>query len=80
MPCLALAMDCAKRGGNAPAVMSAANEAAVGLFLNGKLGYNEIYESVVWSLGRIGFLAEPSLDDIIASDGEARTLVKERYS
>ena len=80
MPCLALAMDCAKRGGNAPAVMSAANEAAVGLFLNGKLGYNEIYESVVWALGRIGFLAEPSLDDIIASDGEARTLVKERYS
>ena len=80
MPCLALAMDCARRGGNAPAVMSAANEVAVGMFLAGKLGYNEIYESVAWVLGRIDFIAEPSLEDIIASDGEARTLFKERYS
>ena len=80
IPCLALAMDCARRGGNAPAVMSAANEAAVGAFLKGKLGYNEIYESVVWVLGRIGFIAEPTLEEIIASDGEARTLFKERYS
>ena len=80
MPCLALAMDCARRGGNAPAVMSAANEVAVGMFLSGKLGYNEIYESVEYALGRIGFIAEPSLEDILSSDGEARTLVKERYS
>ncbi len=80
MPCLALAMDCARRGGNAPAVMSAANEVAVGMFLSGKLGYNEIYESVQYALGRIGFIAEPSLEDILSSDGEARTLVKERYS
>ena len=80
MPCLALAMDCARRGGNAPAVMSAANEVAVGMFLSGKLGYNEIYESVEYALGRIGFIAEPSLEDILSSDGEARTLFKERYS
>lgn len=80
MPCLALAMDCARRGGNAPAVMSAANEVAVGMFLSGELGYNEIYESVEYALGRIGFIAEPSLEDILSSDGEARTLVKERYS
>lgn len=80
MPCLALAMDSARRGGNAPAVMSAANEVAVGMFLSGKLGYNEIYESVEYALGRIGFIAEPSLEDILSSDGEARTLVKERYS
>ena len=80
MPCLVLSMDCARRGGNAPAVMSAANEAAVGMFLAGKLGYNEIHESVAWVLGRIDFIAEPSLEDIIASDGEARTLFKERYS
>ena len=80
MPCLALAMDCARRGGNAPAVMSAANGVAVGMFLSGKLGYNEIYESVEYALGRIGFIAEPSLEDILSSDGEARTLFKERYS
>ncbi len=80
MPCLALAMDCARRGGNAPAVMSAANEAAVGLFLSRRLGYNEIYGSVSAALGSIGFIAEPSLDEIIESDHEAREFIKENYA
>ena len=48
--------------------------------MQGKLGYNDIYESVAYALSRISFIAEPSLDEILESDGEARTLVKERYS
>ena len=80
MPCLALAMDCAKRGGNAPAVMSAANEEAVGLFLKHALGYNQIYESVSAALSSIDFEAEPSLDDILASDAAAREYIKEHYT
>ena len=80
LPCLALAISCAKRGGNAPAVLSAANEAAVGLFLRGKLGYNQIYESVERAVSGIGFIERPSLEDILASDREARTLVEESYS
>ena len=80
MPCLALAMDCARRGGNAAAVMSAANEAAVGLFLGRRLGYNQIYESVSAALSHIDFIAEPSLEDILLSDSAAREFIKEHYT
>ena len=74
-PCLALAMDCAKRGGSAPAVMSAANEAAVGLFLGHKLGYNAIYDRVLAAVERINFVKNPSLQDILEADRAARDFV-----
>ncbi len=77
-PCLGLAMDCARRGGTAPAAMSAANEAAVALFLAGKIGFNDIYDRVADAVERTAFIAEPTLDDILAADGEARRLVYER--
>ena len=80
MPCLALAMDCARRGGNAAAVMSAANEEAVRLFLGRRLGYNQIYESVSAALSHIDFIAEPSLEDILESDSAAREFIKEHYT
>lgn len=80
LPCLALAMDCARRGGTATAVLSAANEAAVALFLARRLGYNEIYDCVAAALGSIDFIAEPSLEDILAADAEARAFVRERIS
>ena len=80
MPCLALAMGCARRGGNAAAVMSAANEEAVRLFLGRRLGYNQIYESVSAALSHIDFIAEPSLEDILESDSAAREFIKEHYT
>mgnify|MGYP003215671846 CR=1 FL=1 len=80
LPCLALAMDCARRGGTAPAVLSAANEAAVALFLARRLGYNEIYDCVAAALGSIDFIAEPSLEDILEADAAARAFVRERIS
>ncbi len=77
-PCLALAMDCARRGGVAPAVMSAANEEAVALFLAGRIGYNDIYDRVAEAVARVPGVADPTLDDILAADGEARRLMTER--
>ena len=76
-PCLALAMDCARRGGTAPAAMSAANEAAVALFLAGKIGYNDICDRVAEAAARTPFISDPTLDDILAADAEARRLVNE---
>ena len=77
-PCLALAVDCARKGGTAPAVMSAANERAVALFLAGKIGYNDIYDKVADAVARMPFIAAPTLDDILEADKEARQLVDER--
>lgn len=76
-PCLGLAMDCARRGGTAPAVMSAANEAAVALFLGHKLGYNAIYDRVAAAVEAVPFVTEPSLEDILAVDEAARRFVME---
>ena len=76
-PCLALAMDAARRGGTAPAVLSAANEAAVGLFLRERIPFGKIYECVAAALDSIQIIdgLSPGLDDILASDVAARNYV-----
>ena len=75
LPCLALAMRCARTGGTAPSVMNAANEVAVGLFLNHQIGYNEIYDSVAAAVETIPATAAPDLDTIRAADAAARDFV-----
>ena len=76
VPCLALAIDCARAGGIAPAVMSAANEQAVAMFLAGEIGYNDIYDRVAKAVARFPTVAEPSLEDILAADRQARLTVE----
>lgn len=79
-PCLRLAIDCAKAGGTAPCVMSAANEAAVGLFLEEKIPFGAIYECVAEALESIDIISNPSLEEIISADALARETVKRIYS
>ena len=79
LPCLALAMRCARTGGTAPSVMNAANEVAVGLFLNHQIGYNEIYDSVAAAVGTIPATAAPDLDTIRAADAAARDFVRSYF-
>ena len=78
-PCLKLAMDCARAGGLAPCVMSAANEVAVHAFLRGELGYNRIYDAAAAAVAAIGNVADPDLDTILAADRAARDFVTENY-
>ena len=79
-PCLKLAMDCARLGGTAPCVMSAANEVAVGMFLRHQLGYNRIYDAAASAVEKVGVVKNPDLDTILAADAAARTFVLENYS
>ena len=79
-PCLRLAMDCARRGGTAPCVMSAANEVAVGLFLQHKLGYNRIYDAAAGAVEQVGVTAATDLETILAADEAARVYVRERFA
>ena len=79
-PCLRLAMDCAKRGGTAPCVMSAANEAAVGLFLAEKLGYNQIYDCAAQAVDAVGVVYGADLDTILEADQAARRFVCEHFA
>lgn len=78
-PCLALAMDCARRGGTATAVMSAANEEAVYLFLSGKLGFNSIYDIVADAVNTLASTGTPTLESLQGADNAARRFVLENY-
>lgn len=77
LPCLALALRAAKRGGTAPCVLSAANEAAVGLFLSEKRPFGAIAECVAAALDSISIIDRPTLEEILASDRAARDYVME---
>ncbi len=76
-PCLALAMDCAGRGGAAACVMSAANEEAVRLFLQGRLGYNRIYDLAAGAVEALCGLPGTDIDAILEADRAARRYVQE---
>lgn len=70
-PCLQLAFDAIERGGNIPCAMNAANEAAVAAFLKDRIGFYDIPRTISRVVERIGFVENPSLDDIFATHEEA---------
>ena len=74
-PCLGLAREALRRGGTAPAALNAANEAAVRLFLDGRLRFTDIAPAVRRALD--GHVTRPvaSLADVVAADREARAAV-----
>ena len=77
--CLALAMACAKHGGVSCAVMNAANEIAVGLYLDRKISFGGIYETVLAAVRKINGSSDPDLREILEADREARRFVSESY-
>jgi len=76
-PCLALACACAKRGGNACAVMNGANEEAVAKFLADEIGFYDIYRLVRRAVDAVPFIENPTLEQILESDRLARESVKQ---
>ena len=79
-PCLALAMDCAKKGGNSCAAMNGANEEAVALFLADKIGFYDIFDLVLGAVNASSFIENPTLDQILETDRLARAYVREHFS
>ena len=73
--CLGLALACARRGGTSTAILNGANEAAVGLFLEDKIGFLDIARLVERALDRVPGRDGPSLDDIFEADHAAREAV-----
>ncbi len=70
--CLGLAFEALEQGGNAPCILNAANEIAVARFLNDEIKFLQIAETVEKTLQQATFIAKPSLEELIASDSEAR--------
>lgn len=77
-PCFALAKQAAQTGGTACTAINAANEEAVGLFLQDKIGFYDIANAVEAAL-RLPVVQEPSLADIFEADRLARIHTRERF-
>jgi 1-deoxy-D-xylulose-5-phosphate reductoisomerase len=69
---LALAFEAMQRGGNAPCVLNAANEVAVGEFLRDRIGFLEMPEMVERCLQVMPFIKNPTLQDYVDTDRETR--------
>lgn len=76
-PCLALARECAKRGGTACPAMNGANEEAVAMFLNDEIGFYDIYRLVSQAVEQVPFVQNPTLEQILEADRLARQAVRE---
>ena len=74
-PCLALAMECAKKGGTACPVMNGANEEAVAKFLRDEIGFYDIYRLVRHAVDTVPFIQNPTLEEILEADRLARICV-----
>ena len=74
-PCLALAKEAALRGGSACSVMNGANEAAVALFLEDKIGFYDIPRLVRHAMDTVPFIQNPDLEQILNADRMARDAV-----
>ena len=70
-PALALAREALSKGGNMPCIMNAANEVAVAAFLQGRLGFYGITDTVEKCMNGVDFVSEPDLDTIFMSDKAA---------
>ena len=76
-PCLALAYEALRRGGNMPCALNAANEVAVAAYLQGRISFYGIPELLEKVCAGVNFVAVPSLDDIFGTDAEAAAKARE---
>ena len=74
---LGLAFEALRQGGNAPAVLNAANEIAVARFLRDDIEFLDLPRVVEHALAKVSHQTKPSLDDLIAADQEARAVAAE---
>lgn len=79
-PMLQLGIDAGRTGGAAAAVFNAANEAAVALFLAGRLRFPDIARTVRKALDALGSLPGESLEALLEADAAARRFVNSRLS
>lgn len=72
--CLAMAYESIRRGGNVPCVMNAANEVVNEAFRHDRCGFLQMADIIEATMQRATFIAQPTYDDYIASDAEARRI------
>lgn len=74
-PCLRMAREAAAEGGTACAILNGANEEAVRLFLEGKIGFNDIPRRIAGARAAVAVQQQPTLEEILEADRAARRAV-----
>ena len=72
--CLAMAYESIRRSGNVPCVVNAANEVVNEAFRHDRCGFLQMADIIEATMQRATFIAQPTYDDYIASDAEARRI------
>ena len=73
---LALGIEAGITGGSMPTVFNAANEEAVALFLEGKIGFTDIADGIERAMRAHKVIPDPTLDEIFRTEAEARQMIK----
>jgi 1-deoxy-D-xylulose-5-phosphate reductoisomerase len=78
-PALRLGVDAGQAGGAAPAVFNAANEQAVAIFLEGRIGFTDIAVGIAGALETLGAMPGDTRPALDAADAAARRHVRDQF-
>ena len=76
---LAFAFEAARQGGNMPCILNAANEVVVAAFLQDRIGFLQMSDVIERTMRKASFIVNPSYEDYVATDTEARWLAAELF-
>jgi 1-deoxy-D-xylulose-5-phosphate reductoisomerase len=76
-PCLALAYEALRQGGNIPCAMNAANEIAVQAFLNGQIKFTAIPTLIEKTMQQTPFISQPAFNDLLQTDHTSRIITQQ---
>lgn len=76
---LAFAFEAARQGGNIPCILNAANEVVVAAFLQDRIGFLQMSDVIERTMRKASFIINPSYEDYVATDTEARRLAAELF-
>lgn len=74
-PCLDLAYEVLEKGGIYPTILNAANEVLVQRFLDDEIDFYDIPRGIEWAIGQYSSLEEPTLEDVLMYDQDAREIM-----
>lgn len=76
---LAFAFEAARQGGNMSCILNAANEVVVAAFLQDRIGFLQMSDVIERTMRKASFIVNPSYEDYVATDTEARRLAAELF-
>ncbi len=76
---LAFAFDAAGKGGNMPCILNAANEVVVAAFLQDRIGFLQMSDVIEATMSKAAFISNPTYEDYVATDAEARRIAAELF-